>query len=138
MAKEVRNPFADGPYVQAATFCERALQEADGVLSLVRLVDVVTHAVQGPQAPQEMPTVHFPLTLVIALKAGAARGRHDITITPRQPSGEVLEPLSTSIRLEGENRGTNLISRIDLPYTQEGLHWFEVQFDGELAYAHTS
>ncbi len=31
-----------GPYLQAAFFCERLLEEADGVLSAIRIVDTVT------------------------------------------------------------------------------------------------
>ena len=39
MPAEVRNPFERGPYIQVAAFCERVLQEADGVVSLIRIVD---------------------------------------------------------------------------------------------------
>ena len=91
MPVEVRNPFERGPFVQLALFCERVLREADGVMSIIRIVDRVTHTERGPDAPEEMPEVHFPLFLVVSLKAGTARGPHEIRITPEQPSGENLQ-----------------------------------------------
>jgi len=33
---------AKGPYLQAAFFCERLLEEADGVMSAIRIVDTIT------------------------------------------------------------------------------------------------
>jgi len=130
--QQVRNPFERGPYLQLATFCERVLHEADGVISLIRIVDVINHVENRPDAPPEMPAIRFPLTLVLCLKSGTALGRHDISITPEKPSGETLETVTTSIRLEGEARGANIISRIDIPYEMEGLYWFHVRYDGEL------
>ena len=132
MPVEVRNPFERGPYVQVATFCERILREADGVLSLIRVVDIITHPEHGPSPPEEMPEFHFPLFLVITLKSGTARGRHNVTIIPEQPSGELLPPITVSVLLEGEGKGVNISSRIDFPYKMEGLHWFNVQFDGQI------
>jgi len=132
MTTEVRNPFEWGPYVQVAAFCERVLREADGVASLIRLVDVITHMEHRPDAPEEMPVVRYPLTLMLSLKSGSARGRHEISITPEQPSGETLPPLTMSIRMEGEGKGTQILSRIDIPYRLEGLYWFHVRFDGQV------
>ncbi|MBA7708114.1 hypothetical protein ES703_117002 [subsurface metagenome] len=132
MPAEVRNPFERGPYIQVAAFCERVLQEADGVVSLIRIVDRVTHTERGPESPAEMPEFHYPLFLVITLKSGRARGRHDITITPEQPSGETLDPITLSVNLEGEGKGVNVISRIDFSYKMEGLYWFNVQFDNKV------
>lgn len=132
MTTEVQNIFERGPYIQIATFCERVLHEADGVISLIRKVDVITHTEHRPDAPEEMPVVRYPLTLVISLKSGSARGRHEITITPEQPSGETLAPVTMSIRMEGESKGANVISRIDVEYRLEGLYWFHVHFDGQV------
>jgi hypothetical protein len=129
MVEEIRNPFERGPYIQTATFCERVLREADGVLSLIRVVDVITHTERRPDAPEQMPEVHYPMDLLISLKSGTARGRHEITIIPEQPSGETLQPITISVNMEGENKGANIHSRIDIPYKFEGLYWFKILFD---------
>lgn len=128
----VQNVFERGPYIQIAAFCERILREADGVVSLIRVVDVITHTESGPTAPKEMPEFHFPLFLVITLKSGTARGRHDIMIIPEQPSGETLQPVTLSVNMEGEGKGTNITTRIDFSYKMEGLYWFIVQFDDQV------
>ena len=124
---EERNVFEYGPYVQVAALCERVLREGDGVLSLIRLVDVINHTERGPEPPEEMPTVRYPLTLVLSLKSGRARGRQDVTVTPELPSGETLPPVSTTVQLEGEGRGANIVAPLDIPYSLEGLYWFNIR-----------
>lgn len=132
MVSQLRNPFEQGPYVQMALLCERVLHETDGVSSIIRIVDVINHQERGPNPPEEMPLVHYPLTLVISLRSGRAKGRHEITVTPEQPSGETISPIAVSINLEGEGKGVNIVSRIDIPYKFEGLYWFNIRFDREL------
>lgn len=129
MADEPRNPFELGPYVQVAAFCERLLREADGVVSLIRVVDVITHQEGGTDPPREMPTFRYPLTLVLLLKSGRARGRHEITVEPELPSGERPGSMSVTVQMEGEGRGTHVGLQVDIPYSMEGLHWFNVKFD---------
>ena len=132
MTTEGQNPFEYGPYIQVAALCERVLQEGDGVLSLIRIIDVINHTERGPNAPADMPTVRYPLTLVLTLKSGRARGRQDIHITPELPSGETMPTISTTLQLEGEGRGANLIAPLDIPYTLEGLYWFNIRLGDQL------
>ena len=132
MTTEMRNPFEWGPYVQTAVLCEKVLREADGVVSLIRVVDVITHTEQRPDAPVEMPVIHYPLYLMLTLKSGTAKGRHEITIIPEMPSGETLAPISVSVRMEGEGKGATITSRIDIPYKLEGLYWFTIKFDDKV------
>ena len=132
MTTEEGNPFEYGPYVQVAAFCERVLREGDGVLSLIRIVDVITHTEHGPDPPREMPEIRYPLTIVLTLKSGRARGRHEITITPELPSGETLPAQTFTVQMEGEGRGVNVIGPVDIPYTIEGLYWFSIRFDDQI------
>ena len=132
MAEKHGNPFEQGPYVQVAAFCERVLREADGVVSLIRIVDVITHTERGTNPPKDMPEVRYPLTLVLTLKSGRTRGRHEVTITPELPSGETLPSTTISVRMEGEGKGQNIISQIDIPYSLEGLYWFNVKFNDDI------
>ncbi|MDO8673827.1 MAG: hypothetical protein Q7O66_20650 [Dehalococcoidia bacterium] len=126
------NPFERGPYVQVAALCERVLTEADGVTSLIRIVDRITHAAHGPGAPQEMPEFRLSLFLVVVLKSGSAKGRHEITITPELPSGEPLTSISSSIMLEGEGKGAQVVTQLNMPFGLEGLYWFNVKFDSRV------
>jgi hypothetical protein len=118
-----------GPYLGIAVLCERVLQEADGVLSIIRVVDRVTQQAIGPEAPDEMPPVPVALSAVVMLKAGQARGSFPVRITLEGPSGERLPfDLVLPVLLEGEDRGVNLVLDLRFQAEQQGLYWFDVLF----------
>ena len=69
--------FEGGPYVQAACFCDMVVEDKTAVLSLIRIVDTLTHQAIGPDAPKEMPHVQHRMKLVVMLKSGKAQRRFD-------------------------------------------------------------
>jgi hypothetical protein len=121
-----------GPYLQMAVICERALQEKDGVLSIIRVIDRFTVTAAGGTAPPEMPSSVISFTIVITLKAGAIHGRYNLKLSATAPSGKTLSELSTGILLEGEDRGVNGLFNLQMPVTEEGLYWFDVSFENQL------
>jgi hypothetical protein len=121
--------FEHGPYIQMAGLCEQVIEDKAGALSLIRVIDTITNTVARPDAPAEMPPITYPMKMVIMLKAGRARGRHELKITPEQPSGEIKPSLTRSIHMEGEERGVNHIINMVFTFTMEGLYWFNVYFD---------
>lgn len=125
-------PFERGPYLTTATFCEQVLQEASGVLSLIRIVDRMTTTSSGPDAPEEMPPAQLDWTLVITLKSGVAQGSHAVKIVPQLPSGETLSPVTLSAHLEGNNRGQNLITKMNMRLEVPGVYWFQIYVDDQL------
>lgn len=120
-----------GPYLTAALLCERVIEDREGVLTAVRIVDRVIQTATGTGTPDTMPPAPVNLTLLIALKSGEARGRHDLQIQIENPSG-LRTPLAQafSILLEGGDRGANLIVNLNFTALQEGLYWFDVYLDG--------
>ena len=132
MTGGVRMQFEQGPYVQMAGVCEQVIEDKTGALSLIRIIDTITHTEAGPDAPAEMPNVTYPMKMVIMLKSGRARGRHELKIVPQLPSGETKTPLVRSIQMEGEERGFNNIINMLFTFTMEGLHWFNVYLDDSL------
>jgi hypothetical protein len=124
--------FEQGPYIQAAALCEQVIEDKTGVLSLIRIIDTVTPTVASPDAPVEMPPVTYPMKMVIMLKSGRARGRHELKIVPEMPSGELKQPLVRSVQMEGEERGANHIINMFFTFTMEGLYWFNVYLDDTL------
>lgn len=76
-----------GPYLAAAFVCERVLQEADGVVSAIRIIDRLTQLVGGPDVPDELQSFQQPVTIFIGLKAGSARGRSRSVYKLRSPRG---------------------------------------------------
>jgi len=115
-----------GPFVQMATFCEKVLQERDGVLSVIRAVERVLVTVDAPGAPAELPegTV-FQTTLLLALKSGDAQGRYQVVLRAEQPDGTHLPEQTFDAMFEQGERGVNLIIGMGLPMI-EGLYWFDV------------
>src|SRR6266487_3974568 len=124
--------FHDGPYVRIATICERALQESDGVLSLIRVVDRLTHTAAGTDAPADMPPVTFSLTLVVMLTSGQARGSYDILLRLELPSGLSRDLASQRLLFEGEDRGVNIVAPSQLTFESPGLYWIQVLLDSVL------
>ena len=121
--------FEDGPFVQAACFCDMVIQDKAETLSLIRIIDTLTRTEGGPNPPEEMPPVLHTMKLVLMLKSGKARGRYNLRIVPELPSGETKDPIIVSVHFEGEEKGQNVVSDLRFPFTQEGLYWFHVYLD---------
>jgi len=124
--------FEQGPYIQAACICEMVLEDKGGALSMIRVIDTITHAAPNHEHPGEMPHFTYNLRMVIMLKSGKARGRYEMKIVPELPSGELKQPFSRYVQMEGEERGCNNIINMGFPFTMEGLHLFNVYFDNAL------
>lgn len=122
---------SSGPYVAAATFCERVMREADDVMSVLRIVDQINVSASGPEVADEMPPVPLNLTIVVILRRGSARGRHKFQIVPEDPSG-VQRGVAAggSLNLVGEpEAGSNIIADFSgFVVDQEGLWWFDFLF----------
>lgn len=121
-----------GPHLVLAAICEKVLQEADGVLSLIRVVDAISQTASGPEPPAQMPPfVLGDVTLVISLKADQARGRFGIRVRPEAPSGIQLPPVEQGINLQpGAAKGVNLVMPLQIAIDQEGTYWFDVFLTG--------
>ena len=61
-----------GPFLTMAALCRDVIEDKDGILSLIRIVNRVTARGHGPDAKEEMPPVRVPLFLVWTLKTGDA------------------------------------------------------------------
>lgn len=121
-----------GPYVQAACFCDLVLEDKSGSLSLVRIIDKLTHVAQGPNPPDQMPPVPYLLKLALMLKNGQARGRHNLRVVPELPSGETEDPLTLTAHFEGDDdNGQNAVINLAFTFKLEGLHWFKVYLDDQ-------
>jgi hypothetical protein len=116
------------PHLQVATFCEKILEEKDGALTLVRMIDRLTH--HGQEA--EMQPFPFSLALAVVFKSGFMRGRATITVCPVSPTGKVLPALTHQVHFEGDERGAGLALHLTFVFEEEGLYWFDVRLNEEL------
>ncbi len=125
-------PLSGGPYLLVACICENVVERRDAVLTLVNIVDRVTFAVQSERPPETMPPVDWKGNLVVIMKAGRARGRHELRVTPELPGGGSLRSAAMSIFFEGaDDRGVQVIMPLHMSLDQEGLYWFNLELDGE-------
>lgn len=119
-----------GPFVQIAAFCQLAMIENTGQVSLVRIIDRITLAVPPGTDPvalqQKQP---LQITLAIILKSGFFRGKATMTIRPIMPSGTEMPPAQFPMLLEGDDRGVQIIMPMALALPEEGLYWFEILVD---------
>jgi hypothetical protein len=124
----------EGPYIQAAVFCEKVLKEADGVLSIIRIVDRFTTTAQGAAPPEKMPPLPINLVALITLKPGMALGRYKVTLRGMKPSRQPMLPgIEIPVRFEGgENRGQNVMVNVNFQADEEGIYWFDVLFGERL------
>ncbi|HUB74189.1 MAG TPA: hypothetical protein VL979_09155 [Solirubrobacteraceae bacterium] len=115
-----------GPFVAAATFCEKVLTEASGAVSLIRVTDTINQAVMGSDAPREMQPFMANITLVVMLKSGSAKGQYGLMVRPEAPSGEQMPPFEVTIQLQGDAWGANVVAPMQFPVTMPGVYWFDV------------
>lgn len=122
-----------GPFVSAAFFCERVLQEVDGVQSAMRIVDRVT-VQQGPAgAGTSPPPPLVALQALVILKSGGFDGSGSLELVPWAPSGLKQPGINLGITFDGgADRGVSLVLPLAMPATEEGLYWFDVVFEGRL------
>ena len=71
------------------------------------------------------------MTYLLSLKAGKARGRHEIELRFEDPSGAAKPILSRDVYFEREDRGVNTIARGTYEFSIEGLYWMHAYIDGQ-------
>jgi hypothetical protein len=131
-------PLSNGPYLSYAVICEKVLHEADGVLSLIRIVDhvtvtVVVSAPPGAQAASGLipPVPPISVTFVLGLKSGDFTGSVPVKVWIQPPTRARWPEYETSVTLEGEENGANVILPLQFPGQDEGIYWFVVEVSGE-------
>ena len=131
-----------GPWLAAAFFCERVLQETDGTLSAIRIVDraqmhVIAIDQQGRRAT-EVDAAILPGTEIlqvqalIALRAGSFRGAATLGLRGVASSGKVEDIHTGPIEFVEGHVGVNLMLNIAITVSEPGMHWFDVLLDGRV------
>lgn len=127
------------PFVTAALVCEKVLQEKDGSLSVIRIVDRAEAKMhlQGNVPIEQIhqagmnPTIQ--LMMLVGIKSGPFKGKGVITIDSERPSGEKSLAVATQeLDFQGEEQGQNIIVNLQVQVKERGLHWLDVRFNGNL------
>jgi hypothetical protein len=122
------SPDRSGPHLQAALIAERVLQEQDGVITPVRVIDrVMIPILPGGERPAPEK-----LFLLVTLKSGGARGSYTVQVKLESPVGTEIPFIPPgTVFLEGEERGVALIVPFAFTPEEQGLYWFDVYFENE-------
>lgn len=124
------------PIVTVATACEHTLQEQDGVLSLIRVVDqftISTH-IQGTTIPEKLQNmeVAVALNVVICLKSGDYKGEGELSLKLALPDGTTRDfPEKWPFLMEGGEKGVNVRLSFGLSSKHVGLTWMEIYWNSE-------
>lgn len=118
-----------GPFLMSALFCDHFLHDQDGIDSYIRIIDRITFPMPA-DAENVPPETQF--TLVIAFKAGEARGNHELTILTYLPNRQMLPERKGTIFFESEDRSETITVPVTLKARMEGIYWFEIRLNGEL------
>jgi uncharacterized protein DUF6941 len=133
-------PQSNGPYVNYAAVCERVLHEADGVLSLIRIIDqvtvtITTTAPAGVDVPPALLPPAPPITVTFALGLKSEERMEAVPVKVRidTPSGFRWPEYETTVDLTGEERGAAVVLPMQIPAQDDGIYWFVVEISGEVA-----
>lgn len=127
-----RKPIRGTPVCIAALFCDAALVDKDGMVSIVRTLDTLIFSPDRPVAEIGIPTElhNSPAKMVVLLKRHDAVGTQPISIIQTAPSGDT-EPIGLVVvdfkAGAGPETGYNFIGPIRFVWRGEGLYWFAVQ-----------
>ena len=120
----------NGPFVQAAVFCDDVMQEAGGRITALRLLTDVKISAVGPSMPDAMPALKIPLTLLIVLNAGGRAGNYELRVNVLAPDGNTREGPSGEVELIHETFTMNVITKLEMQFHQPGQYWFEIVLEG--------
>jgi len=122
-----------GPWVVTATFCEKVLQEPDGVVTLVRVIDRIIQNMHVTSMSDPVVPTSLALPLVITLKSGSTLGSHMMRLRLEKPSGMRLPDQMFTVLFEGNDRGVNIIlNPVTLLVDEEGVYWLDVLIEDQL------
>jgi len=122
------------PYINAALLCERIIQEKEGTLSAIRIIDRLEFGLltNNPELEKLNVRPAVPISALIAIKSGPVTGKFNLNIDGVKPSGKTKHLLTLPFELKGEHEGQNFIVNIMQGTEEEGLHWFEIRLDETL------
>lgn len=122
---------SQGPWVSFSVLCEKFIEDKLGRLSLINIVDQVNFTPPQGQDPSQPLTVPIQLVAAVGFKGGVLKGPAEIKLQIVNPNGESGPSMMVSALFQGEERGTNLLTNINLVLNDEGLYWIEVYVNSQ-------
>lgn len=125
-----------GPFLAAAVFCDHVIQEADGPLSAIRIVDRINVAIPfdaPPDLPSDAKRIPVQTWTLLMFKSGAAGGKHVVSLVIHSPSGKKKESLKQEMTFGDEpTGGANMRIQLAMGIMEGGLFLIDVVLDGRV------
>jgi hypothetical protein len=133
MAKRIKHKprhSVGGPYLSVALFCDQILEEKDGTLSAIRIVDTVTLKI--PESTPDDQAIPIGVWMLLVLKSGDSPGEHEIRVDMRSPTGKVKRGSSQKWTLSPQSYGgINLRLNTTIMVKKGGVFWADAYLDGK-------
>ena len=122
------------PWISTILLCDRILEEKDGTLSAIRIIDQVRGAtieIEQRAGAQVLRGVPLDVNLLIIARSGRAVGSYKLEMRIVHPGGSLTKGSTVETAFdEREESGRNLILPVQALLTEEGVYWFETRFLG--------
>jgi hypothetical protein len=110
------------PRLRIGVLCERVLEEKDGVLSLIRVIDRLVITVSGTDVPKEIPPGQAQVTVLMSWVNGL--GNYEARIRVEMPDDTSIESPTFPFYLDSLDRVQNQIIQMMIPIKRTGVYWF--------------
>ena len=118
-----------GPYLSAALFCDQILEDRDGTLSAIRIIDTVTLKIAASTPPNQ--AIPLSVAMLLTFKSGDSPGKHEIRVDMRSPAGKLKRGGPQTHELsEQPYGGVNLKMITTIMVKKGGVFWIEINLDG--------
>lgn len=118
------------PQLRAALLCDSVLEEKDGTISAIRIIDQI-HLVM-PQMDEDAFGALAISALISVYASDATRGRHRLSIRQRGLDGALSEvKREYEIAIGEKSAAMNLILKMNVLVKTFGVHRLEVFWDDE-------
>ena len=130
-------PFENGPYVAVSGFCENALVDNRGSLSIIRMVDRLTveNLVRNEDGTiteiEEATAVMMNWWYVLSIKPGEYEGEAQIKLILERPNNTEVVIQDWSVAFES-GKGRGLVLQLALRLEMRGGWQLKVLLNGEL------
>lgn len=129
-----------GPFVAMAVLCQAVQRRDDGTMDVLGIVEGVV--LEPPPLSDTdplglRPVAVLPLRLLVALRAGAARGPCRVDVVGRYPAGNAGPSTGLHVEFSDERPAATLNVPIELQVHEPGTYQFDVVADGRLLTAVT-
>jgi hypothetical protein len=118
------------PRLRVGTLCERTLEEKDGVLSLIRLIDRLVITAEGVEVPKDLPPGQVAVMVVMSWVNGL--GDYEAKIRVDMPDGGSIESMTLPFHLDSFDKVQNHVVRMLIPVRRAGLYWFRFLLGDEV------